>query len=139
MDLTVVAIKREDCLYHFNHPHQDTLEELLCNGTEKVIDTYFYFLTGRAAVPGNEIEIYLTTEEPENVDDYDTSLKFMCADSEGSTYYYEVTCEEVWFCPWLQGYFENIPDNLYIKLNVINKGLNAFVKNTGMTGFLNKR
>jgi len=38
MELTVVAIKREDCLYHFDHPHNDTVEELLLNGTEEAID-----------------------------------------------------------------------------------------------------
>ena len=36
-ELTVVAIKREDGLYHFDHPHNDTVEELLMNGTEEAI------------------------------------------------------------------------------------------------------
>ena len=38
-ELTVIAIKRDDNLYHFNHSHNETVEELLMNGTEEdVID-----------------------------------------------------------------------------------------------------
>ena len=137
-ELEILAIKRNDGLYHFNHSHNDTVEELLCNGTEEVIDTHYYFLTGRNPVPGNEIQIYLTTEEL-NEDEYDTVLTFIEADENGSTYMDEVLCSHVWLCPWLQDYFGEIPDKLYVRVNVVNKGLENFVKATGMRKLLNKR
>ncbi len=139
MELTVLAIKREDDLYHFNHPHNDTVEELLCNGTEKVIDTHYYFITAKNPIPGDEIEITLTTEKPENEDDYDTYLTLQETDDEGSTYLDEVVCDKVWLCPWLQGFFGEVPDEIYIKLYVPNKGLETFVKATGMKHMLNKK
>ena len=138
MELTVMAVKRPDNLYHFNHSHNDTVEELLCNGTEEVIDTHYYFLTGRNPVPGNEIQIYLTTEEL-NENEYDTVLTFMEADKNGSTYMDEVMYSHVWLCPWLQEYFGEIPDTLYVRVNVVNKGLENFVKATGMRKLLEKQ
>jgi hypothetical protein len=135
MELTVVAIKREDGLYHFNHPHNDTFEELLMNGTEEAIDEHYYFLTGHHAIEGDEVEISLYLEEPE---DYDTLLVKEVSDEEGTTYTDTTMCLPVWLCPWLQGYFGEVPDEIYIKVRPINKGLENFVKATGMRGMLNK-
>lgn len=137
MELNLIAIKREDGLYHFNHSHQDTVEELLCNGTEKVLDTHYYFLTGRTPIADDELKIFITTEEPENENDYDTVLTFKESDDEGTVYIDEVMCDDVWLCPWLQGYFKITPEKLYIKLNATNKGLVAFVQRTGMYQFGN--
>ena len=139
MELIVLAQKRTDGLYHFNHPHNDTIEELLCNGTEKAIDTHYYFLTGRNPVPGNTIQITLNTEEPENEDDYDTFLTLQETDEEGSTYFDEILYCDVWLCPWLQGFFGEVPEKIYITLYVPNEGLEAFVKATGMRKLLNKQ
>jgi hypothetical protein len=38
----------------------------------------------------------------------------------------------------LQGYFGEVPDEIYIKIRPINQGLEGFVKRTGMKGLLNK-
>jgi hypothetical protein len=138
MELDLIAYKLPDGLWAFDHPHDDTIEELLCNGTEKAIDTHYYFLTGNNAVEGNKIRIHLTTVEPSNIDDYDTVLTFQDTDEEGTTYVDEVLCCEVWLCPWLQGYFGEIPENIYVTVNAINIGLENFVKRTGMIGFLIK-
>jgi hypothetical protein len=139
MDLDLIAYKLPDGLWAFDHPHNDTVKELLCNGTEKVIDTHYYFLTGCEAVPGNEMKIHLTNETPDDVDDYDTSLTFIKWDEEGSTYLDEVMCDNVWLCNWLQGYFGEIPDKLYVRVDTVNKGLNSFVKATGMTKLLYRK
>lgn len=138
MELSLVAVKRSDNLYHFNHSHNDTVEELLCNGTEEVIDTHYYFLTGQEPKPGDEIQIYLTTQEPE-IDEWDTVLTFIEADKNGSTYLDELLSAQVWLCPWLQGYFGEIPDKLYVRVDVLNKGLQNFVNATGMRKLLNKQ
>ena len=135
MELTVIAVKRIDGLYHFNHSHQNTVEEILCNGTEEAIDEHFYFESGRHAIENDQIEIILNTEEP---DDYDTLLVKEVGDEEGTTYTDTTLCIPVWLCPWLQGYFGFVPEELYVKVRPINKGLESFVKNTGMRGFLYK-
>lgn len=139
MDLKIIAVRREDELYHFNHSFNDTIEELLMNGTEKIIDTHYYFLTGKSPVPGNEIQIEISDILSESVDNFDTTLTLEHTDEEGSTYMDEVLLDYVWLCPWLQDYFGEVPEKLYVKLYVPNKGLESFVKSTGMRGFLNRK
>jgi hypothetical protein len=134
-ELTVVAIKREDNLYHFNHPHNDTVEELLMNGTEEAIDEHCYFATAKHPMDGDEVEISLYLEEPE---DYDTLLLKEMSDEDGTTYTDTTLCIPVWLCNWNQGYFGFIPEEIYVKVRPINKGLEAFVKATGMRKMLNK-
>ena len=133
MELTVTAIKRTDGLYHFNHPHNDTIEELLCNGTEEVIDEHYYFYSHQFPVAGDKIQITLNEEE---LKDYDTLLIKEVEDDEGTTYLDTTLCSPVWLCPWLEGYFGHRPDEIYIKLKPINKGLESFVNNTGMRQLL---
>lgn len=133
MELTVIAVKRSDNLYHFNHSHNDTVEQLLLNGTEVALDDHFYFKAGKYPVVGDEIEVSIYTESP---DDYDTILLQEVSDEDG-TYYTDTTMDlSVWLCPWLQGYFGYVPEEIYVKVRPINKGLEAFVKRTGMRGFL---
>jgi hypothetical protein len=133
MELTVLAYKLPDGLWAFDHPHNNTVEELLMNGTEEAIDEHFYFATGRHAVEKDQIEIILNTEE---LDDYDTLLVKEVSDEEGTTYTDTTLCIPVWLCPWLQGYFGKIPEEIFIKVRPINQGLEAFVKRTGMKGML---
>ena len=134
-ELTVVSIKREDNLYHFNHPHNDTVEELLMNGTEVAIDEHCFFKTGKYPIEGDEVEISLFLGEP---DDYDTLLVKEVSDDDGTTYTDTTLCSPVWLCPWLEGYFGYVPEEIYIKVRPINQGLESFVKRTGMKGLLNK-
>ena len=133
MELTVIAVKRKDSLYHFNHPHNDTVEELLMNGTEESIDEHFYFKAGKYPVEGDEVEISLYTEAP---DEYDTLLLKEVSDEDGTTYTDTTMCLPVWLCNWNQSYFGYVPEELYVKVRPLNKGLEAFVERTGMIGFL---
>jgi hypothetical protein len=133
MELTVLAYKLPDGLWAFDHPHNNTVEELLMNGTEEAIDEHFYFATGRHAVAKDQMQIILNTEE---LDDYDTLLVKEVSDEEGTTYTDTTLCIPVWLCPWLQGYFGEIPEEIFIKVRPINQGLEAFVKRTGMKGML---
>jgi len=135
MELTIVAYKLEDGTWAFDHSHNNTQKELLMNGTEEAIDEHFYFETGRQAVEKDQMELILNTEEPE---DYNTLLVKEVSDDDGTTYIDTTLCIPVWLCPWIQGYFGFIPEEIYIKVRPINKGLESFVKNTGMRGFLNK-
>ena len=49
MKLFLTTYKLSDGLWAFDHDHQNTVEELLCNGTEKVIDEYFKMDMNRPA------------------------------------------------------------------------------------------
>ena len=135
MELTIVAYKLEDGLWAFDHPHNNTVQELLLNGTEEAIDEHFYFESGRYPVTKDQMEIILNTEEP---DDYDTLLVKEVSDEEGTTYTDTTLCAPVWLCPWLQGYFGEVPEEIFIKVRPINQGLEGFVNRTGMRGLLNK-
>jgi hypothetical protein len=135
MELTIVAYKLEDGLWAFDHPHNDTVQELLMNGTEEAIDEHFYIESGRDAVTKDQMEIILNTEEPA---DYDTLLVKEVSDEEGTTYTDTTLCAPVWLCPWLQGYFGEVPEEIFIKVRPINQGLEGFVNRTGMRGLLNK-
>ena len=94
-----------------------------------------YFKTHQYPVVDDEVEISLFLEEP---NDYDTLLLKEITDEEGTTYTDTTLCCPVWLCPWLQGYFGEVPEEIYIKVRPINKGLEGFVERTGMRGFLNK-
>ena len=135
MELTIVAYKLEDGLWAFDHPHNDTVQELLLNGTEEAIDEHFYIESGRDAVTKDQMEIILNTEEP---DDYDTLLVKEVGDEEGTTYTDTTLCAPVWLCNWLQGYFGEVPEEIFVKVRPINQGLEGFVNRTGMRGLLNK-
>ena len=135
MELTIVAYKLEDGLWAFDHPHNDTVQELLMNGTEEAIDEHFYIESGRDAVTKDQMEIILNTDEPA---DYDTLLVKEVGDEEGTTYTDTTLCVPVWLCPWLQGYFGEVPEEIFIKVRPINQGLEGFVNRTGMRGLLNK-
>jgi hypothetical protein len=135
MELTIVAYKLEDGLWAFDHPHNNTVQELLMNGTEEAIDEHFYFESGRYPVEKDQMELILNTEEPA---DYDTLLVKEVGDEEGTTYTDTTLCTPVWLCPWLQGYFGEVPEEIFIKVRPINQGLEGFVNRTGMRGLLNK-
>jgi hypothetical protein len=75
------------------------------------------------------MEIILNTEEPA---DYDTLLVKEVSDAEGTTYMDTTLCIPVWLCNWNQGYFGFVPEELYVKVRPINKGLEEFKKRTGM-------
>lgn len=129
MELTVTAYKLENSLWAFDHSHNDTVEELLLNGTEEVLDEHYYFYTHRFPTTGDCMKIYLNEEE---FDDYDTLLLKEVEDEEGTTYTDTTLCAPLWLCPWLEGYFGKRPEKLYVKVKPINKGLEAFNKRTGM-------
>jgi len=133
MELTIVAYKLEDGLWAFDHPHNNTVQELLLNGTEEAIDEHFYFETGRYPVEKDQMELILNTEEPA---DYDTLLVKEVSDEEGTTYTDTTLCAPLWLCPWLQGYFGEVPEEIFVKVRPINQGLEGFVNRTGMRKML---
>lgn len=112
MKLVVHPYKSPRKIWAFDHEHNNTKGEGLMNGTEKVIDCYYYNLTGKQPVPGDRMKFTLDTEPfPEAT----TFLTLQETDKNGSVYKDKLTGMEVWLCPWLQGYFGNVPETIYIQ------------------------
>lgn len=116
MTLTVQPYKTLQGIWEFDHEHNNTVGEGLLNGTETVIDTYYQKLTGEVPVPGDQMQFTLDTEPfPEAV----THLTLQETDEFGSVYTDKMTGMTVWLCPWLQGYFGEVPQTIYIQPNTI--------------------
>jgi hypothetical protein len=133
MQLNLTAIKK-DFIWVFDHEHQNTVEEPLCNGTELVLNEYFEIDMSRSAKKGDRLDIIVSTE---SFDQYDTELQLQKTNDEGSVYLDTELYEEVWLCPWLQSYFGNIPEKLYVKIDAVNPGLEQYKKTmrTGVNPF----
>ena len=133
MQLNLTAIKK-DSIWVFDHEHQNTVEEPLCNGTELVLNEYFEIDMSRSAKKGDRLDIIVSTE---SFDQYDTELQLQKTDDEGSVYLDTELYEKVWLCPWLQSYFGNIPEKLYVKIDAVNPGLEQYKKKmrTGVNPF----
>lgn len=133
MQLNLTAIKK-DSIWVFDHEHQNTVEESLCNGTELVLNEYFEIDMSRSAKEGDQLEIIVNTEP---FDQYDTELQLQKTDDVGSVYLDTELYEEVWLCPWLQSYFGNVPEKLYAKIDAVNPGLEQYRKTmrTGVNPF----
>lgn len=124
MKLSLVATK-EDSIWVFDHEHQNTISEPLCNGTELVLNEYFEMDMKRFPSKGDQLEIIVSTEL---FDQYDTELQLQSTNDEGSVYLDTELYEEVWLCPWLQSYFKCVPESLYVKIDAVNPGKVAYEK-----------
>ena len=124
MQLNLTAIKT-DSIWVFDHEHQNTVEEPLCNGTELVLNEYFEIDMSRSAKEGDQLRISVNTDP---FDQYDTELQLQKTDDAGSVYLDTELYEEVWLCPWLQSYFGNVPEKLYVKIDAVNPGLEQYKK-----------
>lgn len=111
MNLRIIAYKTESGIWAFDHKHQNTIAEALCNGTETVIDWYYEMLNETKPVAGDKIQFYLDTDE---FDGSITEIKLVETDEFGSIYKDKLSSMELWLCPWLQGYFGKVPDTIYI-------------------------
>jgi hypothetical protein len=125
MNLSIIAYKNYNC-WIFDHKHQNTVNEPLCNGTELVLDEYFRIGMNRDPKPNDKMEVFVSTEDFEGSD---TVLSFQSTNDLGTTYLDMVLFEEVWLCPWLQSYFGYKPSELYVKLIPVNPGLKNINKN----------
>jgi hypothetical protein len=133
MKIEFTAVKDKN-IWVFDHDHNNTIKEPLCNGTEYVLNEYFEIDMNRPAVSDDQLNIIASTESFEN---YDTELQLKETNEEGSVYLDTTLYEEVWLCPWLQSYFTTVPPVLYVKLDAVNPGLKQFQKTlrTGVNPF----
>lgn len=120
MKIEITAYKTKSGVWVFDHEHQNTVAEPLCNGTELVLDEYFRIEMKRDAKPSDQMEIIADTED---FTDSDTVLSFQSTNDSGTVYLDMVLFEEVWLCPWLQSYFGYKPSELYVKLTPVNPGM----------------
>jgi len=117
MKLFITAYKTPTC-WVFDHEHQNTRDEALCNGTETVIDWYYEVVEGRPASVGDEINFYLNTDK---FVEATTQINLIETDSAGSYYMDQFSQMKLWLCPWLQGYFGEVPQRLYIQCSSVDK------------------
>ena len=110
MELNIVA-RRSETIWVFDHEHQTTKDEPLCNGTEIVLDWYYEFCNKREPKVDDKLIIRLNTLP---FVDPTTTLTLIRTNSYGSVYEDYLSGKEVWLCPWLQGYFGNVPETLSI-------------------------
>lgn len=113
MELELVAYRLVSGYWAFDHEHNDTVGELLLNGTELAIDEYFHRANGREAEPADRIGIKMSTGR---LDAPDTVLDFISTDDFGTIYSDSSTGRQVWLCPWLQGYFGEKPKRIEAKV-----------------------
>jgi len=113
MELEIVAYRLASGYWAFDHEHNDTVGELLLNGTELAIDEYFMRTNGRPVQTQDRIGIKMTTG---SLDSPDTVLDFISTDDFGTIYSDSSTGRRVWLCPWLQGYFGDKPIRIEAKV-----------------------
>lgn len=119
--LSLIAYKMPHGEWAFDHPHQNTLEEALCNGTELIIDYYYQKLNDSQPLNGDEIKIELQLEPFKGLNTkskvIDTRLNIIEKGELGTTYTDLKTQMVAWLCPWLQGYFGFIPEVIYARVS----------------------
>ena len=113
MELIITAVKQE-VIWTFDHDFNNTKDEPLLNGTEKVLDWYFSVLNkGKQPLPNDKLIVKVRTEP------YifqTTRFDLIKTDDYGSTYKDEASAKKLWLCPWLQDYFGQVPEVLYVKI-----------------------
>ena len=125
MNIEFIA-RRTPEYWVFDHEHENTIDEALCNGTDAVMDEYYKIFTKKDANVGDLMRIVASTEDFEGAT---TVLEFAKSDCGGSVYLDMVLFEEVWLCPWLQSYFGEVPKYLFVKVDPVNVALENFQKN----------
>lgn len=111
MNLFITARKTESC-WVFDHEHQSTVDEALCNGTELAIDWYYQVIEGKTPIVGDQLAFYLSTEKFKEAI---TQINLIESDEVGSTYKDSLSGMTIWLCPWLQGYFGEVPERIYVE------------------------
>jgi len=110
MNLYLIARKTPTC-WVFDHEHQNTVDEALCNGTELAIDWYYQAIEGKAPLVGDQLAFYLSTKKFKEAM---TQINLIESDDVGSYYRDSLSGMEIWLCPWLQGYFGEVPERIYV-------------------------
>ena len=101
-----LSLYRVGQYWAFDMPEYDVECELLCGGTEKLIDHY--------AGDHDTVDVTLSLECPEECD---TQLKFMCpdVDDEYSSWYTDLTTGlPAWFCPFLWTLWQHAPLDIWV-------------------------
>lgn len=110
MDLYIVARKTPNC-WVFDHEHQSTVDEPLCNGTDLAIDWYYEITEKKTPIVGDQLAFYLSTEKfPDAI----TQINLNETSESGSYYKDQLSSMTIWLCPWLQGYFGEVPERIYV-------------------------
>ena len=101
----------------FDLPQYGVYEELLCGGTELVLDQYFEHINGRLPFENDVMNVRLYNGDEVTPELFTTKLTRPRPDpcDFDSTYYYDTgTDMTVWFCPFLLTLWDSAPTVIYI-------------------------
>ena len=115
-----IDCKRTPTCWVFDHEHQNTIDEPLCNGTENVIDRYYELLKGDKPKVGDRLCFFISTEK---FPDATSKIELIDSDDFGSNFIDDFSKMNVWLCPWLQGYFGYVPSRIYFKCELPFEGV----------------
>ena len=101
----------------FDLPEYDVYEELLCGGTELVLDQYYEHINGRLPFENDELNVRLYNGDEVTPELFTTKLirprpdpiDFTC-----NFYTDEGTDMTVWFCPFLLTLWGKAPTVIYV-------------------------
>ena len=115
-----IDCKRTSTCWVFDHEHQNTIDEPLCNGTENVIDHYYELFKGDKPEVGDRLCFFISTEK---FPDSTSKLELLDSSDYGSNFVDNFSKMKVWLCPWLQGYFGFVPSRIYFKCELPFEGV----------------
>ena len=107
--------KHESGYWCFSAPDFGIINETLCGGTEKCIDTWYQTKTGNKPELGDTLTITVSSEK---LNDFDTEWSWCHCDpdwSASNVFLDSNTKQWVWLCPLLQVLFKKKPLNLWLK------------------------
>ncbi len=101
----------------FDLPEHGVVEELLCGGTEEVLDLYFQHIHNRIPHERDKLNVRLYNGDKVTPELYTTTLTRPRPDPVDfdSTFYYDTgTDMTVWFCPFLLTLWDTAPTIIYV-------------------------
>ena len=118
-DTWVLEVRRNlDGTWEFDLPQFKTFSELFVGNTEKVLDMHYNKLS---ETPADQYSTMTLTVSRNTLPNHTTMCRFVkpCQDFQGASIYLDdVFLEEVWLCPYLQTLFKDVPQKLYLKMEV---------------------
>lgn len=123
-----LRVYRTEYSWAFDMPEYGVKNEALMNGTERVLDHWYYERFGKLPSKGSEMDMTITrsdgTADVAEHEFYDTKLVWLREDDfyGDSNYYLDVhTLKEVWLCPFLKVLWKSVPELIYVSFDAVNK------------------
>ena len=109
--------KHESGYWCFSEPQYGIINETLCNGTEKIIDSHYELLNGKKPILGDTLTCTISKEK---LPEFTTEWYLCYNDYDWKEAHIYIDCmlhEKLWLCPLLQILFKGLPLNLWIHIS----------------------